>query len=341
MTSLVVQTAYAELLERCATAAFREAFPDNGTFVSKTVKGRRYWYFQAPAQRGKTQKYAGPETPALLEKIARHKEVRQDEAQRRDLVSSILRVQRAPRPPVQIGEVVAALAKVGVFRLRGVLVGTVAFQTYSAMLAIPLGGSAVGTDDVDIAQFRSISIAVGEKTQPMLETLKDVDKTFRPVPHMIDGRRSTRYQAKSGLRADFLTPNEGADTSDPQSLPSLRTDAEPLRFLDFLIRDPEPAVVLHGSGVFVLVPSPQRFAVHKLIVSRRRSAGNPKRDKDLKQASLLIDALAASRPFELRDAFKEAMSRGAAWRRALVEAISTLESAPQDAAKKAMSDTRG
>ena len=40
--------------------------------------------------------------------------------------------------------------------------------------------------------------------------------------------------------------------------------------LDFLIRDPVRTVLLHRSGVPVLVPSPERFAVHKLIVATRR-----------------------------------------------------------------------
>jgi hypothetical protein len=39
--SLVVQTTYAELLERCAAAAFGESFPDDGTFTPKTIKGRK------------------------------------------------------------------------------------------------------------------------------------------------------------------------------------------------------------------------------------------------------------------------------------------------------------
>ncbi len=44
--SLIMQTSYAELLERTAAAAFSDAFREAGSFVCKTVKGRRYWYFQ-------------------------------------------------------------------------------------------------------------------------------------------------------------------------------------------------------------------------------------------------------------------------------------------------------
>jgi hypothetical protein len=72
------------------------------------------------------------------------------------------------------------------------------------------------------------------------------------------------------LRVDFLVPNQGADEDEPLYLPALNTAAEPLRFLDFLIYEPVKAVLLHGPGTAITVPSPERFAVHKLIVSQRR-----------------------------------------------------------------------
>src|SRR5205085_3470761 len=113
-------------------------------------------------------------------------------------------------------------------------------------------------------------------------------------------QQTTSYQTKSKLRVDFLTPNEGPDTDEPQPLPALQTDAEPLRFLDFLIYEPEPAVILHEAGIYVLVPAPQRYAVHKLIISRRRPEGTAKRDKDLRQAEVLLELLAQKRPYELK-----------------------------------------
>src|SRR5258708_5002213 len=82
---LVAQTTYAELLERCANAAFNEAFAEEGAFTPKTIKGRRYWYFQAGSGSTRAQRYVGPETPELLERIAPHREVRDDERERRAL----------------------------------------------------------------------------------------------------------------------------------------------------------------------------------------------------------------------------------------------------------------
>jgi hypothetical protein len=64
--------------------------------------------------------------------------------------------------------------------------------------------------------------------------------------------------------------------------------------IDYLLEDPLPAAVVGGSGVFVNVPSPARFAFHKLGTARRR--------KDLRQAQQLLEVLHEDRPDDLRSA---------------------------------------
>lgn len=334
---LMMQTTYAELLERCTAAAFGEAFSEDGTFVPKTIKGKTYWYFQTTVSNGRSQRYVGPETPELLSQIARHRDIRNDARERRTLVSALVRSYGLPRPLGEIGEAAAALARAGVFRLRAVLIGTVAYQTYSAMLGARLPAAVLSTEDVDIAQFKNVSIAVEDAIPPVLDVLKAVDKSFRAVPHQHDSRRSTSYVGTGGLRVDFLTPNEGADTGEPQTLPSLRTDAEPLRFLDFLIHEPEAAVILHGPGIYVHVPSPERYAVHKLIVARRRRVGSAKGDKDLHQSQALIGVLAQKRPHEFEAVWSEAVGRGPAWKQALEQSVAKLETMPRDTLLKTVS----
>jgi hypothetical protein len=327
---LIKQTAYAELLDRCANAAFSEAFAEEGAFIAKNVKGRRYWYFQNGTGESRSQRYVGPETPELLDRITHHRELRDDIRERRALVSTLVRSFGHTRPIREIGNIIAALATAGVFRLRGVLVGTVAFQTYQAMLGVRLPASPVQTGDVDIAQFQTVSVAVEDSIPPVLDVLKEVDKTFRPIPHTIDGRRVTSYTAKGGMRVDFLTPNEGEETGEPQSLPALQTDAQPLRFLDYLIYEPEPAVILHDAGIYVQVPAPARFAVHKLILSRRRPEGAAKRSKDVQQAEALLRALTEIRPHDLKQAWDEARARGPRWRQLLDEGLGELSGFARD-----------
>jgi hypothetical protein len=167
--------------------------------------------------------------------------------------------------------------------------------------------------------------------------LRKVDPTFAPAPHPIDSRRATSFATKGfGLRVDFLTPNTGAETEEPQQLAALGVDAHPFRFLDFLIHEPIPAVVLHGAGVYVLVPTPERFAFHKLIVAGRRDKGSAKSGKDLLQAQELLRVLAARRPGDLSDAWREACGRGDKWNEAICGALGQIDANVRDMTLKAV-----
>jgi hypothetical protein len=89
--------------------------------------------------------------------------------------------------------------------------------------------------------------------------------------------------------------------------------AQPLRYLDYLIRDPVRAVLLHGAGIPVTVLRPERYAVHKLIVATQpRSADDysAKRDKDISQAAELIEVMRVRhRHLDLAEAWIEAWKR--------------------------------
>jgi hypothetical protein len=238
-------------------------------------------------------------------------------------------LQRAglPTPVDTTGELLELLAKAGIFRLRACLIGTVAFQTYSGLLGIKLRGSATQTSDLDLAQFHSISLAISrdEKTEPLIEVLRKADPSFRPVPHEIDSRMHRAYVNDRDYRVEVLVPNTGPDRSMPVELPALQTQGQPLRFLDFLIYDAIPAAILHGGGILVNVPSPERYALHKLIVSQRRREGAAKIDKDLRQAEILLEVLADSRKADLRDAWSELVARGPKWRQHAVDGINAID----------------
>ena len=311
---LALQTSYAELIDLCEAASAARDFPERGGFTAKTVKGRRYWYFQGrEADGSRRQRYVGPETPKLLALIAAHGRERGGEQARRKIVVALLAA-GLPRPHPSAAAAIEALSRAGAFRLRATLVGTAAFQCYCGLLGVLFAHRMLQTGDVDIAQFRDVSIAVEDAMPPALEVLRAADASFEPVPYVFDPHKAAAYASKSGMRVEFLTPNRGPDRDAPVALPALGTDAQPLRFLDYLIRNPVRAVLLHGSGVLVDVPSPERFAWHKLIVARRRQ-GAAKVEKDVAQAQALIAALAERRPYDLRDAWAELASRGPQWRK--------------------------
>lgn len=337
---LAFQTAYADLIDRCVSAAFEDDFSADGTFTVKEVGGRRYWYFQEATSQGRRQKYAGPETPELLQRIAEHKAVRSSLRDRQAVVSMLVRSANLPRPSFEIGRIVDAIAKAGAFRLRAVLVGTVAYQTYSGMLGTRLGLASMATNDVDVAQFSNVSVAVADEALKIIDVLRQTDAAFRPVPNLHAPQQTTTYEGSSGVRVDFLTPNQGRDTDAPAELPAFGTSAQQLRFLDFLIHDPVPAVLLHGAGIYVLVPAPERYAIHKLIVSGRRHDSVAKRDKDIRQAEALFAVLIRKRPYEFAAVWAEAFGRGKKWQQLIGEGLNQINPAIRDRVLMAVSQTR-
>jgi hypothetical protein len=329
---LPIQTVYADLVDRCSIATFEADFPVAGSFKKVPVKGRDYWYFQPSAadDTGKRQqKYVGPDSEDIRARIEQHGKVKDAYRERREMVRA-LRRSGLPAPLDTTGELIELLAKAGIFRLRACLVGTAAFQAYSGLLGIKLPGSSMQTSDLDLAQFHSVSLAIGqdEQTAPVIEILRKADPSFRSVPHEIDSRMHKAYVNDRTYRVEVLTPNRGPDRGRPVELPALQAHGQPLRFLDFLIYDAIPAVILRGGGTLVNVPSPERYALHKLIVSqRRRREGAAKIDKDLMQAEILLDVLADSRKADLRDAWHELVARGPKWRQHVVDGIAAIDSA--------------
>lgn len=291
--TLAHQTLFADLQQKCLDAAFDEQFPENGSFVAQTQKGKKYWYYEGyyTTSGGKTEarkysKYVGPhDDPEITKRVEEFRRSKTSYKERRSLVTS-LRDIGLPTPPAFIGAVVEVLWKAGIFRLRGVLVGALAYQTYAGLLGVRLPSAPITTGDVDFAQFHSVSMLVDDTMPPMLETLKSVDKTFRERPHMADNRATTAYVNKTGFSVEFLTPNRGSDDNmgQPAKMPALGgASAQALRYLDFLIRNPVQSVLLYKGGIPVTVPAPERYAVHKLIVSNLRlkdRAGYAKSRKD-------------------------------------------------------------
>lgn len=330
---LIYRTMFAELDQRTLDGSFEAAFPVSGNFVKVRVKERDYWYFNDP-QATPVRRYVGPaEDNEISRRVEEFRTIKNDLKSRRKLVSTLVREAGLPAPERMTGDVVDTLERAGLFRLRGVLVGTVAFQTYSAYLGVRIPGALMQTADADFAQFHSISAAVEDSLPPVSELLTELDPTFHPVPHPSGGVRSTQFANATGYKVEFLTPNRGSDDNidRPATMPALGgVSAQPLRYLDFLIFEPVRTTMLHRSGVSVRVPSPQRYAVHKFIVASARLSdanGQAKRDKDIRQAKLLFEALALTRrQDDLAEAFVEAWQRGPHWRSSIERGMSFLSS---------------
>ena len=331
-----LQTLYAELFDQVVQAEAEAAavgLPPAGSFVSKSIRGRIYWYLQRSEGTRKRQIYLGAETPALLrwmDDVRERRHEREPDEERRAEIVAMLVAGGAFRERAAIGRVLRILTSAGLFRLGAVLVGTQAFTAYCNMLGVRFASQMARTEGVDVAQQRGLAIALDPSAVPLdlVAALREADPRFLAVPSLDRRSPSTSFKVRGrDLRVDFLTPQRGRDER-PVRLPHLGAAAQPLPFLGYLLSAVQPAVVLEGSGLLVNVPEPARFAFHKLwLASERPAAEQTKAAKDVRQAGQLVEALIADRPEDLGRAWRAV---GARRRRQVLRGIERLDRALRD-----------
>lgn len=323
---LSIHTTYQDLLQAHIVQAISD-IPGKPFLKDMGEKGR-YWYARQRIGDKTIQKYVGPdtmETRQRIEAAAAENEETQVFERRCALLVAQLRAAGVPTLDRDTGKVLNAMAKIGVFRLGGTLVGTHAFCLYSAELGVRFENALAVTGDVDIAAFENLKLVIEDQVDPALpDTFKNL--SLRPAPSLDRKNRPTKWiMSGGGTEVEFLVPRMLED-SEILKLEPLGVYAQALPFLNFLIAEPIPAVALYRSGVLVQIPRPERYAVHKLIVAaRRHSLSALKAKKDLAQAKILFEVLSEDRPAELANAFTTAMETGPKWREAIEE---SLENSP-------------
>jgi hypothetical protein len=320
---LLTQTAYARLLDLLLTD---EAGPVAGTtLVSKTIRGRRYWYAQRHDAGKKIQRYLGPETPEIMALIDKWRASRADTSTRAELVA-MARAGGAYLVSAAEADVLTRLAPV--FRIGGVLVGSHAFAVLGNMLGVKWHDTMVRTEDVDIAQDYRIAVALAREGEEidLRQALGDPLPKFSALS---PDEPATSFRVRgTTVEVEVLTPLVGKERKGSIHIDTLKVAATPLRFLDYLIEDTQPGAVLGGRGVLVNVPRPGRFAFHKLIVASRRARGSmgvTKAPKDRAQAGALLRVLVADLPGEITLAWKELARRGKAWVTAAGSSLARLD----------------
>lgn len=300
---------YAQLLSQCLHAS---APGGRGlSFVKKTIKGTTQWYLQLTVGSQKTQHYLGPDSTAIQQLIANEKQcwenARPDRQAREQLVAMLV-TSGAHTVSAAEARVFEIIERVGVFLVGGILVGSHAFGIYGNMLGVNWPTLFTQTHDVDIARDNHIALGLRNTSVDLKQALLNAQMGFVEVPALDRKSPSTsfRIQGKQ-LSVDVLTPLLGKPTTKPVLITALNTYAEPLRFLDYLLDDTQPAVIVARAGIRVNVPAPARYALHKLVTSIRRPVAlQTKTIKDIDQATLLLQVLLEDRPGDITVAINAA-----------------------------------
>jgi hypothetical protein len=308
---LETQTLYAELLEHLVgVRAQRSIGGLTGSFAEKAIKGDKYLYWQASQPGGRTRQfYLGRRTPAL-ERVVRRLERQQEsiapDLERVQRLAAQLRAGGANVADHASARVVRALAESGLFDAGAVLVGTHAFAVLGNVLGVRWESGSLRTQDVDVAGTRDVDIdvAVPDVEADVPSVLEGLQMGFLPVPPLDPKQPSTSFKIRGqALRVDLLCPKRG--TADhPVLIRRFGAAAQPLVYLDYVLEQPERALFIDGGAAMVNVPTPARFAFHKLLVAPLRPAAfQTKSEKDVMQAAQVLDVIVDARPGDLGPAW--------------------------------------
>jgi hypothetical protein len=106
----------------------------------------------------------------------------------------------------------------------------------------------------------------------------------------------------SRLKVDLLVPSPD-ETYPTIRVPELNAYAQGLPYLKYVLSNSQEAPILSPHGVvMVRVPVPERYAIHKLMVSQLRGTASSKAAKDLRQAATLLEAVVERFPGAIEDA---------------------------------------
>lgn len=98
---------------------------------------------------------------------------------------------------------------------------------------------------------------------------------------------------------------QDVDIASSTELAELKAHATALPYLKYLLAESQESMILAREGCcMVRLPAPERFAVHKLLVSRLRKQRGEKSMGDVSQASVLLAILAERHPGALEQAAK-------------------------------------
>ncbi|MBV8496850.1 MAG: hypothetical protein JO361_08725 [Gammaproteobacteria bacterium] len=194
---------------------------------------------------------------------------------------------------------VASLHNHGLFRAGALLIGSHAFG--ALLNALGIRAVPYATEDVDIARPEQLALP---ELPPFLKMLRETGIGYFAVPALSRRQPSTSFAepGKSRLKVDLLVPSprEGYPVIP---VPELQAHARGLPYLAYLLGESQEAPLLSTHGVVeVRVPVPERYAIHKLVVSQLRSRASGKPAKDLHQAATIIEALVERFPGALESA---------------------------------------
>lgn len=304
---LNLMTLYADLAQN---VDLRSVPP--GSLATKSIKNRKYLYLTSKDGSARIERYIGPaDDPAVVEQAEQFRQAAEQAKLQRNTVT-LLKQARIPAPTLVQGRILEVISNAGLFKRGMTLVGTVAYQSYACIVGAHLANAAYATNDIDLSVAEFIA---AEKEEDIGSILKRADPSFAPHWHAND--KLPRIFKSSNFQVDILT-RHGRGRKSPVLVEKLGCAAAALSFQEYPAEETIEVVALYGTGILIRVPTPTRYALHKLIVAQQRAPTSlAKKQKDLRQAKELLDILIEIDENNLQDRLDEARDRGKSWKAAI------------------------
>jgi hypothetical protein len=328
--SPAAQTNFAELFEQSLAATLNRSVSDlPGSFNKKTVKGRDYWYWQVRDLEGvNRQVYLGPDDERLVKLIQQHGQGKSRSSGDLGGLAGACVCLGCMTVISQHFAIINRMAEYGFFRTGGVLIGTHAFIAMANMLGVrwTIGWR---TSDVDFAHAgKNVSVALANNVRAdMHDAITSLEMGLLPQNSLVAGPGATYITAKKDVRVDLLTTAGRKDAV--YHYEPLNINLQPLKFMEFSLERPTQTALISGEqAVVVNIPSPMRYAMHKLVImGEREEAFRTKVSKDAGQVAALVEYGLLRSPAALKAAAQDLMSRGPDWRSRAAEGVRHVKAA--------------
>ena len=209
-------------------------------------------------------------------------------------------------------EIFRRLEKSGVLK-NMILVGSWCMPFYKDYFSDVVYSPSIRTRDIDFLIPRPGAIKSAVDVIGLVKDLGFV-RGFR-------GREGYMVLEHPELAVEFLVPEKGRGTDKPVQLPTLGLNAQALRFLELLSHE---TIHVKVEDVSLILPHPANYAVHKLIVSKRRKQKD-KSAKDFEAGLKILKALISQK--ESRRIKKVFDSVPSKWKKII---LNELENAGED-----------
>lgn len=288
-------TVYADLYQKVLLPV-----PVLGTIVSKKIKGTDYLYEQVFKNGIRQQNYIGKDCPELRKSFILNKEKSNVIIKEKKRLVAMLCAAGANFEKGRPSKILKTLETTGIFKIGAVLVGSFAYSCYGNMLGFENNFGLARTTDMDFAVERKIEISEFDLPEILKLNLPEFEKGKDFSPFL----KSFDFISEDGFSIKFLTLKNSTAEKSPLEISYLNINAQPLDYMDYLMESNVKAVVVAQDGILVNVPTPGRFALHKLAVSQLRPIClTVKSKKDISQAESILTVLLEDNPGEILLAF--------------------------------------